>query len=82
MRRLGLGRELVIAVEREAVAFGFDRVYIKVARGNFVARRLYDKLGYRLVYLQPAGWTPKEGPTDANLFLRKDGLAGGPRPDA
>lgn len=74
-RRLGLGKELVAAIEGEASQFGFDRMYIKVERSNIAARRLYDQLGYRLVYLKPAGWTPKDGPTDSSLFLRKDGLA-------
>ena len=73
-RRLGLGKELVAASERKAADFGFDRLYIKVERGNIAARRLYDQLGYRLVYLQPAGWSPQQGPTDTNLFLRKDGI--------
>lgn len=73
-RRRGLGKELVAACERKAAEFGFDRMYIKVERSNIAARRLYDQAGYRLVYLQPAGWTRKQGPTDSNLFLRKDGL--------
>ena len=76
-RRLGLGKALVVASERQAAEFGFDRMYIKVERGNLDARRLYDKLGYRMVYLQPAGWTPQTGPTDTNLFLRKDGIGSG-----
>lgn len=72
-RRLGLGKELVLATERTAVEMGHDRLYIKVDRQNFEARRLYDRLGYRLVYLQPR-LDPRKGPTGANLFLRKDGL--------
>ena len=73
-RRLGLGRELVLATERAAVEMGHDRLYIKVDRQNFEARRLYDRLGYQLVYLQPR-LDPRKGPPGANLFLRKDGLA-------
>ena len=75
-RRLGLGKELVVATERKAVELGFDRMYIKVDRQNFDARRLYDKLGYQLVYLQPRT-DPRKGPPGANLFLRKDGLGVG-----
>ena len=69
-----LGRELVLATERAAVEMGHDRLYIKVDRQNFEARRLYDRLGYQLVYLQPR-LDPRKGPPGANLFLRKDGLA-------
>lgn len=72
-RRLGLGQELVEATERTAAEMGYDRLYIKVDRQNFDARRLYDRLGYRLVYLQPRT-DPRKGPTGANLFLRKDGV--------
>ena len=72
-RRLGIGRELVLTIERTAAESGFDRMYIKVDRQNFEARRLYDRLGYRLVYLQPRT-DPRKGPLGANLFLRKDGL--------
>jgi ribosomal protein S18 acetylase RimI-like enzyme len=74
-RRLGLGRELVLATERAAASCGYNRMYIKVDRQNFDARRLYDKLGYRLVYLQPRT-DPRKGPLGANLFLRKDGGLG------
>ena len=70
-RRLGLGEALVAATEREAAERGYDRMYIKVDRQNFDARRLYDRLSYRLVYLQPRT-DPRKGPTGANLFLRKD----------
>ena len=72
-RRLGLGKELVLATERKAAELGFDRMYIKVDRQNFDARRVYDRLGFRVVYLQPLT-DPRKGPTGANLFLRKDGL--------
>lgn len=74
-RRLGLGKELVLATERKAAELGFDRMYVKVDRQNFDARRVYDRLGFRVVYLQPRT-DPRKGPTGANLFLRKDGLLG------
>ena len=63
----------MLATERAAAAGGHERMYIKVDRQNFEARRLYDRLGYRLVYLQPRT-DPRKGPLGANLFLRKDGL--------
>ncbi len=74
-RRLGLGNELVLATERKAADFGFDRLYIRVDRQNFVARRLYDRMGYRIVHLQPR--TDVRKGAGADLFLRKDGLREG-----
>lgn len=70
-RRIGLGKALVEATEETASSLGFHRLYIKVDRTNFDARRLYDKLGYRLVYMQ------NKLPDQTNrqtqfLFLRKD----------
>ena len=69
-RRLGLGRALVEEAERTAVELGFDRLYIKVDRQNFGARRLYDRLGYEICYLQnrPPDRTNKQRQM---LFLRK-----------
>jgi len=73
-RRIGLGKELVLATERKAAEYGFERMYIKVDRQNFDARRLYDKLGYRLVHMQPRT-DPRKGPLGADLYLRKDALS-------
>lgn len=74
-RGAGLGRKLVEAAEETARAWGCDCMYCKVDRANFGARRLYDRLGYELVYLQPrragSGWSNIEG---AWLFLGKTGL--------
>ena len=36
-RGLGLGKDLVLASERVAAEWGYDRMYIKVDRQNFVA---------------------------------------------
>ncbi len=70
-RGAGLGRELCVEAERCALDWGFDRMFIKVERSNFGARRLYDRLGYRLVFLQavPADWNDRQ---ETLLFLRKD----------
>ena len=70
-RRMGLGKALVQATEQRAAQLGYSRMYIKVDRQNFEARRVYDRLGYRIVYLQPRT-DPRKGPLGANLFLRKD----------
>ena len=70
-RRLGLGQQLVDATEGVAVDLGFERMYIKVDRQNFDARRLYDKAGFRLVYMQNR--RPDKTNKQAQfLFLRKD----------
>jgi GNAT superfamily N-acetyltransferase len=73
VRQRGLGRELVEEVEAVAATWGFERMYIKVDRQNFDARRLYDRMGYAVVHMQPR-IDPRTGPTGAFLFLRKDGL--------
>ena len=64
-----------MATERKAAELGYERMYIKVDRQNFDARRVYDRLGYRIVYLQPRT-DPRKGPPGANLFLRKDAKDG------
>ena len=43
-RKLGLGRALIEAVEREARAAGASRVYWLTHDSNTAARALYDKL--------------------------------------
>ena len=72
-RRQGLGQRLVAATEDCARGWGFDELCIKVDRANFEARRLYDRMGYKLVYMQPkraeGGWTSQPS---AWLYLRKE----------
>ena len=69
-RRAGLGRALVDASEEVARAWGYDRIYAKVERSNFGARRLYDRTGFEIVYVQQrrSDWRNKQGMW---LFLRK-----------
>ena len=69
-RRAGLGRQLVVATEECARAWGHTELCIKVDRQNFDARRLYDRMGYELVYVQNrrADVTNKQG---AWVFLSK-----------
>lgn len=70
-RKLGLGGDLVSAAEAKAVELGYDRLYVKVKRENFGARRLYDRNGYSLVYLQNRMPDLTNRQTQF-LFLRKD----------
>jgi GNAT superfamily N-acetyltransferase len=52
VRKLGLGRALIEAVEREARAAGASRVYWLTHESNAVARALYDKLAERPGFIQ------------------------------
>ena len=64
-RRQGLGQQLVTATEECARSWGYSELCIKVDRQNFDARRLYDRMGYQLVYLQPTS-------KGAWIFLQRD----------
>jgi GNAT superfamily N-acetyltransferase len=46
-RRRGVGELLLTALEREARAWGFDRVGLSVGIANDPARRLYERRRYR-----------------------------------
>lgn len=72
-RRLGIGVGLLRATEQKAVELGYERMYVKVDRENFDARRLYDREGYRLVYLQNRPGARDSKPRQF-LFLRKDAI--------
>ena len=79
-RRLGLGKALVVSSEGKATELGYSRMYIKVDRDNFDARRLYDRNGYKLVYMQNR-MPDRTNKQTQFLFLRKD-LAPSPTPRA
>jgi GNAT superfamily N-acetyltransferase len=51
-RKLGLGRALIEAVEKEARAAGASRVYWLTHESNAVARSLYDQLADRPGFIQ------------------------------
>jgi len=71
-RRRGIAKDIIQMAEQQVVEAGYNRMYLKVDRGNIPARKLYDRLGYKLIYaknkLDPSGRV--EGGID--LFLRKD----------
>lgn len=48
-RRQGVAGQLLIACERKALEWGFSDIYLHVLENNHQARRLYFKLGYRLL---------------------------------
>jgi GNAT superfamily N-acetyltransferase len=51
-RKLGLGRALIEAVEREARAAGASRIYWLTKEDNTTARALYDRLAERSGFIQ------------------------------
>lgn len=63
LRGLGLGRRLMMALERLGVELGHQRLELGVERENDAARRFYERLGWRLAgerrecydYVTPAG---------------------------
>lgn len=71
MRRKGIAKELMLAAERYAIEFGYDRLYLKVDRKNMVARRLYEALGYRMVFYS-AKLNRLRLPSSAEICMRKD----------
>jgi GNAT superfamily N-acetyltransferase len=52
VRKLGLGRALIEAVEQEARAAGASRVYWLTHESNAIARALYDKVAERPGFIQ------------------------------
>jgi GNAT superfamily N-acetyltransferase len=51
-RKLGIGRALIAAVEREARAAGASRVYWLTQESNATARALYDQVADRSGFIQ------------------------------
>jgi len=46
-RRMGVGKSLLYAFEKEAEARGHDRVALIVEEANAKARKLYESIGFR-----------------------------------
>jgi len=55
-RSQGIGTRLLQAVEDDLAMRGFSRVVLNVSRINRGARRLYERLGYRVVAAEPGRW--------------------------
>ena len=56
-RHHGLGTHMLQIVEADLRERGFRRVTLNVGRHNLQARRLYERLGYRVVAAEPGRWT-------------------------
>jgi ribosomal-protein-alanine N-acetyltransferase len=57
-RRLGLGRRLMLALERRFRAAGVRRAVLETAATNAIAIGLYERLGYRKVARLPGYYGP------------------------
>lgn len=55
-QRQGLGTRLVVAAEAELHSRGFTTAVIAVGKENVAARRLYERLGYRIFADDPGVW--------------------------
>jgi ribosomal protein S18 acetylase RimI-like enzyme len=52
-RRRGVAGKLLLACERQSLAWGFPKLYLHVLDSNHKARQLYLKMGYQLHHLEP-----------------------------
>jgi ribosomal protein S18 acetylase RimI-like enzyme len=56
-RSMGIGTMLMEAVEGDLSERGFHTVTLNVAQDNPDARRLYERMGYRVVASDPGRWS-------------------------
>lgn len=56
-RQQGIGTQLIQAAEERLVGMGYRRTVISVAVANRTARRLYERLGYRVFTQDPGQWS-------------------------
>jgi len=56
-RGRGIGTRLMHTIETDLRQRGFARVTLNVAKDNLLARRLYERLGYRVVASDPGHWS-------------------------
>jgi ribosomal protein S18 acetylase RimI-like enzyme len=59
-RGVGLGTRMMFIAEKDLLQRGFRRVTLNVSQKNVDAKRLYEKLGYRVVALEPGRWSYKD----------------------
>ncbi len=70
-RRLGLGKELLVYIMTEGRQLGARRATLEVRRSNEAARRLYDRLGFRIAGTRPRYYS---SPVEDALILWRDDL--------
>jgi ribosomal protein S18 acetylase RimI-like enzyme len=56
-RSQGIGTRLIQSVESDLAGRGFRWVVLNVSRVNLAARRLYERLGYRVIAAEPGRWS-------------------------
>jgi len=56
-RGQGIGSRLLQKAETDLASGGFQRIALNVARDNKPARRLYERLGYKVVAPEPGIWS-------------------------
>lgn len=56
-RGLGLGTQMMAVAEADLLQRGFQLVTLNVGRDNHAARRLYERLNYRVVAAEPGEWS-------------------------
>jgi ribosomal protein S18 acetylase RimI-like enzyme len=55
-RSLGIGSLIMCVIEADLKQRGYECVTLNVARENIGARRLYERLGYRVTAAEPGNW--------------------------
>lgn len=56
-RQQGIGTQLIQSAEERLAGMGYRRTVISVAVANRTARRLYERLGYRVFTQDPGQWS-------------------------
>ena len=59
-RNLGIGTRLMDHVERDLLRRGFAYITLNVAKENPGARRLYERLGYKVTGAKPGVWSYRD----------------------
>ena len=71
MRGRGVGTLLLDALEKRAHEEGFTRLSLEVVDTNPEARRLYERLGFRVIKRESLGWLTKSAGFTAVDFMAK-----------
>lgn len=56
-RSLGLGKKLLTFIESDLIERGYDYAALNVSRTNLRAKRLYTRMGYRVVGRDAGAWS-------------------------